>query len=875
MPGLTFHLIPHTHWDREWYLTRAAFTARLVPMLDELLERFDRDAGLRTFLLDGQTVLLEDYLRVRPDRRDRVQRLVREGRLQIGPWYVLADELIPSGESLVRNLLMGRADALRLGGRCEALYSPDAFGHPAVWPTLAAQFGIPFGALWRGVGGEPGQDGDLYRWRGPDGSEVLVYHLPPAGYEIGATLPSDWPQVRQMLTRRAATPHIAVLVGADHHAVHPDLAGLRDALAALEPDADVRVSRLDEFLAEAASWADRCPTLSGELRWSYGYTWTLQGVHGTRAPLKRRQAEAELYLERVTEPLAALAQWCNGTDHGPLLDEAWRTLLRCQFHDSIAGCTSDAVARRVEIRLEDARTIAAHLARSAFERLVGYSPDEARERPADTVPALVVWNPAPRRRGGVVVADLSWFRRDVVVGPPGTRVPRVAAAPLDEVVGGVLGSLPYQLLGRTSAHERLDSARHYPDQDEVEVTRVAVYLPRQGGLGFNRGGSRPLPEIAEPVRGAGRMLSNGLIAVSVEPDGTVALLDLRTGVRYDGLLRLESEGDVGDTYSYAAPPGDVARIPTTPAVVEPMATGPLVGALEVRTGLEREDGPVAVRAVLTLYADSPVLRCTIEIDNRARNHRLRLRVPAGASGPAAAAGGPFGTVVRRRTEVEAGRYVNETPVRTAPAHRFVAAASGENRLAVLAPGFFEYEHTADGHFLITLLRAVGQLSREDVSTRPGHAGWPVATPLAQCLGSDRLQLALCPVTSVSQSGAAGLAEIWEDVFLPPRAVWLRQAIDLTVPELDIWLQGEGLVFSACKPAAEGNGVVLRCYNDAERPTTGRWHFAPAIRDAYRVRADESAGIQVPVAEGGHEIRFDAGPREVVTFRVLPLAHVRH
>jgi alpha-mannosidase len=775
----------------------------------------------------------------------------------------------------VRNLLLGRADAARLGGRSEALYSPDAFGHPAVWPTLAAQFGIPFGALWRGIGGEPGQDGDLYRWRGPDGSEVLIYHLPPAGYEIGAALPADWPQVRQVLTRRAATPHIAVLVGADHHAVHPDLGGLRESLAAVEPDADVRVSRLDEFLAEAACWADRCPTLSGELRWSYGYTWTLQGVHGTRAPLKRRHAEAELYLERVTEPLAALLRWCNRPEHGALLDEAWRTLLRCQFHDSIAGCTSDAVAQRVETRVEDARTIATHLARSAFETLVGYSPDEARANPTGTEPALIVWNPAPRRRGGVVVVDLSWFRRDVLVGPVGARVPRVALPPPDDAVGLVLGGLSFQTLGRTFGHERLDSARHYPDQDEVEVTRVAVYLPRVTGFGFGRGASRPLPEIAAPVRGAGRMLSNGLIAVSVEPDGTVALLDLRTGVRYDGLLRLESEGDVGDTYSYAAPPGDVARTPTRPAEVEPMATGPLVGALEVRTGLERESGSVEVRAVLTLHADSPVLRCTLEVTNAARDHRLRLRIPAGASGPAVAAGGPFGTVVRRRTGVESGRYVHETPVCTAPAHRFVVAAGGGSRLAVLAPGFFEYEHTAAGDILVTLLRAVGQLSRDDLATRPGHAGWPAATPMAQCLGLDRLQLALCPFTTASPSGAAGLMEVWEDVFLPPRAIWLRQAIGLSLPEVDVWLRGEGLVFSACKPAVHGNGVILRCYNDAERPTTGRWRLTPAVRDAYRVRADESSGTRVPLADGGHEIPFEAGPREVVTFRVLPLEQTHH
>ncbi|HXI32868.1 MAG TPA: hypothetical protein VNH63_02205, partial [Gemmatimonadales bacterium] len=128
MSGLVFHLIPHTHWDREWYLPRAAFHARLVAIMDDLLERLQSDPAYRTFLLDGQTILLEDYLRARPERESEVKPLVKSGRLQIGPWYVLADELIPSGEALVRNLLYGLADCERWGGRSEVLYSPDAFG---------------------------------------------------------------------------------------------------------------------------------------------------------------------------------------------------------------------------------------------------------------------------------------------------------------------------------------------------------------------------------------------------------------------------------------------------------------------------------------------------------------------------------------------------------------------------------------------------------------------------------------------------------------------------------------------------------------------------------------------------------------------------
>src|SRR3989440_6590914 len=167
MSGLIFHLIPHTHWDREWYLPRAAFQARLLPALDDLIERLQSDAGYRSFLLDGQTVLVADYLTARPERKADIQTLVKTGRLQVGPWYVLADELIPSGEALVRNLLLGAADADQLGGRLDVLYSPDGFSHPAAWPTPARQFGIRCGVARPGPGREPRPGGGPGRSRSP------------------------------------------------------------------------------------------------------------------------------------------------------------------------------------------------------------------------------------------------------------------------------------------------------------------------------------------------------------------------------------------------------------------------------------------------------------------------------------------------------------------------------------------------------------------------------------------------------------------------------------------------------------------------------------------------------------------------------------
>src|SRR5438094_103258 len=769
MTGLIFHLIPHTHWDREWYLPRAALQARLVAVTGDLIERLQAQPAYRSFLLDGQTVLVEDYLRACPDREGDLRTLVKTGRLQVGPWYVLPDEQIPSGEGLVRNLLLGAADAERLGGRLDVLYSPDAFGHPAAWPTLAREFGIRYGVVWRGLGGETGQERDLYRWRGLDDKEVLLWHLPRAGYEIGAALPADaerlfaaWAPVRGVLVQRATGKHVAVFIGADHHGAHPDVPRLRDLLAELDPQSAFRVSRLDEFFQAAADGAKPSP-LAGELRWSYRYAWTLQGVHGTRAPLKRRYSAAELALARVAEPLAALARRAGGRDRRPVLELAWRALVRCQFHDAIAGCAADDVARAVESRLTSVEALSVDEVRIAFR--------------SPTVPGL-----------GLASAGLT-------AGATGAR-----------------GTRP----------------------------------PGEGAL----------------VKG--RSLVDHWIEVAIEPTGALTLHDRRSGQRFTDLLRIEDGGDAGDTYTYCPPKGDRLVRSAGPIKVRRLAAGPLVAALETRFEIGRR---VGIRLVAILYADSPMVRCILDIDNQAAWHRLRARLPVGLPGTAAVAGTAFGSVARPPIAVDPEDFPLEAPVRTAPAHGFVAAASGARGLALFAPGFFEYEWTGRGDLLVTLLRAVGELSRGDLPTRPGHAGWPTSTPLATCPGRTRVELAIVPVSEAELDCGDALPTLWEDAFLPLRGFWLRDALDLAPTPVDIALEGSGLVLSAVKPAQQGSPLVLRCYNATGRKTAGAWRFGESVKSAHRVRADERESVAL-VREGrGKTVRFVAEPHEVVTILV--------
>ena len=903
---LVFHLIPHTHWDREWYLGAAAFGARLVPLLDTLLDRLSRDPAYRTFLLDGQTVLLTDYLAVRPEQEPVVRRLAEGGRLQIGPWHVLADLLIPSAESLVRNLLLGAGDAERWGGPerrgyLEALYAPDMFGHPAALPMIAREFGLVRGALWRGL--HTGRAGglDLVRWSAPDGRDLLLYHLPRAGYEVGAALPADrdalaasWPRLRDELVARAATPHVAVFVGADHHVAHAGLPALRDALAALEQGSDVRISRLDDYLREAERHEPQLVTLEpGELRDSYGYTWTLQGVHATRAPQKRRNSELELLLERGAEPLAALARLAGGSDEQPLLSHTWRRLVTCQFHDSIAGTVSDEVARAVDARFDAVGGAAQEVVRRALYTLAGHDADEARSDPESTEPTLLLWNPAVRPRGGIVVADLTIFRRHIPVGPPAptpAATPpsrRVAAPPsrrppeppsLQSPDGTVI---PYQILDRSIRLERTDAPAHYPDLDEVEQLRVAFEAPEMSGLGVAR-----LPVTtgcAKPARRAlqrtGRTLTNRFVEVTVEPQGSLTVIDRLSGERYAGLLAWQGEDDVGDTYTACPTPDGGLSHPAGAARVRDLADGPHVAALEVRTALVTGRAAVGhgsgwadIRTVIMLFADDPVVRVRVELVNAARDHRLRLRFPTGLPGRPALAGAAFGIAHRGPAADVGSRAAMETPVRTAPAHRFAAAAEGARGLALFAPGFFEYEWTEEGDLLFSALRATGMLSRDDLPTRPGHAGWTTATPEAQCLGEQRFDLAFAPAGAAALERPDELLAMWEDCFLPIRPLWLRMASLGATPTpagttMTVELEGAGLVVSAVKPPERGSGVVLRCCNLLNRPATGVWRLGWDLKRARRVRADEHDPEEIALEADRRTVRFTVPAHGIGTFIV--------
>lgn len=868
-PLTDVYVVTHTHWDREWYHTAERFRQRLVALIDELLD--DPPPAGESFLLDGQAIVLEDYLAVRPDRSAELGTLLQQQRLEAGPWYVLSDTLIPGGEALVRNLLLGIRAVRRLRGTPPAaMYCPDSFGHPAALPDIAAGFGMSSIVLWRGLGGDRSPAGDVMRWRGAGGNSAFVLHLAPDGYEFGSTLPATaagaaerWRTVSAVLGPRSTTGTALLLNGADHHARQRDHAAALRALATAAAPVRIHASSLDDAVRAMEQQAARAPVpeITGELRDSYGYTWTLQGTLGTRAAQKRNNAITERLFLRDVEPWLAL-RVNEGDSARALLDVAWKTLLEAHPHDTLCGTSIDAVANAFDARVA-AATVQGHgLRDDTLAALVGHDREAARAQQAGWHPVVVLRNPAPRRRGGVVELTLSATRADVAVGPgSGARQgARRRIPPL--TVDGVA----VQVLSRRECVVLTESARAYPDADRIVEARAVGWVEPLEGYSVDtrlQGGRKAAPR-SNPVACGASWLDNGIVRIDIDSMGRVSFTDVLRARRMDDVVTLERQREAGDLYT----PAPRERIDVgAPRGVRLSHRGPLRGelSLDFPAGGQRRGAGGTCRISLQLDAGSHAVRVLVTGTNRATNHRLRLCVHTRLAASATVADAAFLPVTRTPLVVGAADEAMEHVVPTAPLHRWVARFTGDAGVVLVSDGLAEYESQADGAICVTLLRAVGQLSRADLPERPGHAGWPADTPEAQCIGAWSARFALRMVGADSPSVREEIEHFAEDELVPLVGETLRSNLLAPRTAGGLTLSGDGLAFSAAAPAHRDGWIVLRSVNQRDMPTNGSWRLSIDILEAARTRLDETVLEPLPVVQ--RTVSFIAAPREIVTILV--------
>ena len=815
-------VVPHTHWDREWYLSFQEYRLRLLKVLDRAIKLL-KEGTLPCFLLDGQFSALEDYLEVRPEMEEDVKRLVSEGKLIIGPWYTQPDEFLASGEALIRNLLIGMEECEKYGGYLKIGYLPDTFGHIAQLPQILRGFELDSFVFSRGMGDEGEELGDEFIWMGPDGSQIHAIHL-RLGYCNAAYLgvkdphrpillldpylrptvyylfydkdpPLDLEEAYRRLEEVARTLSgyvrsgvLLLMNGCDH--LPPQL-GVKSLIKELNERIGkelIKIGSLNEYVEEVKK-ARGLPIHKGELRGAR-YRFILWSVYSTRYNIKLLNFKSQKLLELYAEPLATLNSLLNGAEYPrSLLRILWKKLLRNHAHDSIYGTGIDEVhlineARYLEV-IEGAGNIALLSLLELGRRVNGLKQ------------GLIVYNP------------LNW-----------------------EVKGPVELIVKEGCKGFESADGEKVKAQEVGTCDYKGFKRVVVMVSAPP-LGYSTYLPSETTSRHTSLTVGDNFIENDYLKVEVsgERGGVVKLIDKVGGRIYEGLNVLIDEGDVGDEYNYE-PSGDdlVVRSSDFRAAVDVIERGPVRATIRVRYEMAVPKGSAGklrskdrvsmpVEVLLTLYDDLPRLDVRVTVTNLAEDHRLRVLFPTGFKEGRILVGSQF-YFLERPTKPPKGEGWAERPQGTNPMLEWVAAQGPEGGLLVAARGIYEYEASEgpDGLSLkLTLLRCVGWLSRGDLSTRRGHAGPPIRTPGAQCKGTHTFEYCLIPFSG----------ELGPDV--------VRRALEFTSPLIAAPVEGAGegplptsfsfakmeadnLLVSSLKVSEDGKGVTLRVYEGFGRAT---------------------------------------------------------
>jgi len=415
----TIHLISHTHWDREWYLPFQVFRLKLVHLIDNLLAILNTVPDYRYFMLDGQTIVLEDYLELKPELEKQLNIFIRSGRILIGPWYVLPDEFLVSPEAIVRNLLVGKQICEKFGSRMMVGYIPDPFGHIGQMPQILRGFGIHTASFMRGLGDEPCE----IWWESPDGSRVLMAYLRD-GYGNAANLPYDSTenfriaisQNVQSLKAHSVVDHVLLMNGTDHTETSPLIPDLiADFNKTSSVDRLVHSTLpiyLQSILEEIQSKDVNLLTYRGEARQSKR-TPLLPGVLSSRVWIKQRNHTCESQLERWAEPFSAWASQVAPiekgvfqsqsriTDPAPLIRYAWKLLMQNHPHDSICGCSIDQVHEEMRSRFDQVEQVARQVSEQSLQAIARQIETE-KGAPKDAFASMVVFNASPFPQTGIV-----------------------------------------------------------------------------------------------------------------------------------------------------------------------------------------------------------------------------------------------------------------------------------------------------------------------------------------------------------------------------------------------------------------------------------------------------------------------------------------
>jgi alpha-mannosidase len=899
------HYVYSTHWDREWYQPFQDYRYRLVQLIDRVIDALADGRMKGPFQTDGQAIILEDYLEVRPERRQQVEELVRTRRFVVGPWYVLPDEFLVSGESLIRNLRRGRELARSMGGQpSNAGFVCDIFGHNSQMPQILAGFGIPAAFIWRGLNQI---DKRHIIWRGADGTVMPSYRFGHVGYCSYASavrhafdpsyraepeqVDQDMLSFLKMEAEHSEVDPILFFDGGDHQEWDPDVYAVLGGRMQQAPEGyEIAHTTLDDYMAEMLPQADRITTvMEGELREPgllpvpVDQQWLIPGVLSSRAWIKQDNVACQTLLCHWAEPLNAYAHAALGREYPQgYLDVAWRWLLKNHPHDSICGCSIDAVHEDMKFRFSQCRKIADRVTIEAGRRLAA----SAEGALGEDEMRVTVFNPLPKPVAEAteltLQIPLDWPTFNEFFGFEPKPAFRIYDAQGQEML--------YQRLGQAMNRQKmLPLPWRFSDTYRTNDVRVSLPLqiPAQGYTTLTvRAGEKGLPARHPETPGLAtseRSMENKLLAVTIEPNGTLTLADKRNGQIYGRLLTYEDMADIGDGWYHGIAANDQAFVSTAcPADVALVHNGPHLATFRIRNTMRVPaeflfDRMVRSEQFVEMVIDSLVsLRPGLDrvevqttIHNPAGDHRVRVLLPSGAQADTYLADSPFDVVERPIALRGDNHLYRELEVETKPQQSWTAVSDGARGLAVVSVGQMEsaVRDLPERPVALTLFRG----TRRTVLTD--------GEPNGQLIGDLHFRYWVIPVVGdvdrvrlcdLGQQLAAGL----RDVQLRPKDVQFFRAdlardgaSEKVLPAAAGFLSVEGpAVVTSIRQV--GEGLELRMFNPNTRSGAAllRLGEQAAYKKAQRVDLESNPLKSMRMFEPG-VLRVPLKAKEIVTIRL--------
>ena len=877
------HVVPHSHWDREWYFTTSRSKVYLMKDLGDVLDTLESDPEFKYFMVDAQGSLLDDYIKWRPQDKERITKLVKMGKLVIGPWYTQTDQLVISGESIVRNMYYGMKRCESFGKYMNVGYVPDSFGQSGNMPQIYREFGIEDTLFWRGVSDDMVEHTD-FNWKGDDGSVVFTTQI-PFGYYIGGKIPEDpkendefWEkECLEKAGGRSATRHIYFPNGFDQAPIRTNLPQLIKERNEKDPENEYVISCIEDYIKDVKSEKPELEEVQGELVIAK-HMRIHKSIFSSRSDLKVMNTQIQNYVTNVMEPLLTISYNLGNEYPHEAVAEIWKLLFENSAHDSIGSCISDTANEDVYVRYKQARDIAINLV-ELHSRLIA----TIVKNSADMTFTLI--NTLPQKREDTVIVK--------------TYVPGGKFAIVDEKGNNV----DYTIIQSRDLTDyvlsqiiTIDPSRKFYIPDHVFEVTMAIKANDVPALGYVQY-SVDTEKDSHKEMEEKSVLENEYYTIEVEKDGSLTIVDKENNVTYKNQGILVENGDDGDSFNYSPPRKDLEVFSNESESSVKISGSDVYSQAVIHFDMvvpenleERAEGKVSVTMpvdmTVALRKGSKVIDFNVKVDNKGLSHRLCVVFDSQIVSAFNYADQQFGLIKRpnyyekemklymesmnNRSEKKTGiqelaNWANdqstwqEPPISIEPTQSYVSLTDGKTGVAVIPQGVREYEVLDDSKIRLTLFRTYGFMGKENLIYRPGRASGEriIETPAAQLLKQMEFNFGFTTYAGdINDADIDTLAKQYDTnmevytyaEFLNGRLIFSQREIEGKNDIVHSLFETEGnLVVSAIKKAEEDDGYIIRLYNGKDhRNLDDKIKFNFDVKEAYytNLREEKTEAIKV-------------------------------